>query len=334
MKKKTKIIAATSIIGLIIFILVLNFIDLKSLLESLKQFSTFPFIAYLIVSLLMMMAGVYRWSVILEAHGAKVPFWSLFSYKISGFSLCYITPGALVGGEALRAYLLKRNKVKFTEALSSVIIDKFFDLSIAALFTSLGIIAVISFFEISSYLKTLILLFTVIWVVALSFFLYGALTKKGFFRHIFKFLRLYRIKRLSKLKVKVEEIEDNISHFFINHKKEFRRAVVMSMVLWVLMFVEYKIATVVFGYDAGFVAIFLIICMVGFSYTLPVPGGLGVLEATQASLHKIIGLKAAQGVLLSLLIRARDIFWTMLGASFLYHHGINLAKQVSKTVKK
>ncbi len=330
MNKKTAIILATSIIGLILFIFVLNFIDLRSLFENLKQFSVFPFIAYAIVSLFMMMAAVYRWKVILKAHRAKIPFWTLFSYKLSGFSLCYITPGAAVGGEALRAYLLKRNNIKLTQGASSVIIDKFFDLAIAALFTSIGIIAVISFFNINNYLKTAILLVTVLWVIALSFFLYGALTRKGFFRHIFKFLRIYRIKSLSNLEDKVEETEKNISRFFLKHKKEFRRAAVMSMVLWLLMFVEYKIATVVFGYDATFSAVFLIICMVGFSYTFPVPGGLGVLEATQASLHSIIGLKAAQGVLLSLLIRARDIFWTILGLSFLYHHGINLAKQLAK----
>lgn len=333
MKKKTMVIAATSILGLIIFVLVFKIIDIKILFESLMEFSTFPFIAYLVVSLLMMMAGVYRWKVILKAHRVKVGFWRLFSYKISGFSLCYITPGALVGGEALRAYLLKRDNVKFTEALSSVIIDKFFDLSIAAVFTSIGIIAVISFFDISSYIKTIILLVTVLWVITLSFFLYGSLTRKGFFRHIFRFLRLYKIKALSNVEEKIAETEKNISHFFLHHKKEFRRAAVMSMVLWLLMFVEYKIATVVFGYNAGFIAIFLIICMVGFSYTFPVPGGLGILEASQASLHSLIGLKAAQGVLLSLLVRARDIFWAILGASFIYHHGISIAKQISNSRK-
>jgi len=330
MRKSTKAIMATSLVGLILFILVLNVIDFKSLVESLLNFSTFPFIAYLLVSFFMMLISTYRWQVILKAHNAKIQFWRLFSYRISGFSFCYITPGALVGCEALRAYLLKRDNVKLTEGISSVIIDKFFDLSIAAVFTSIGIIVVVPFFNISSYVKTAILLFTVIWVVILSFFLYGALTQKGFFKHIFQFFRLYKIKRLAKLEGKVEETEKNISHFFIKHKKEFRRAMVMSMMLWILMFVEYKIATVVFGYEAGFVAVFLIICMVGLSYSVPVPGGLGVLEATQASLHKLIGLNAAHGVILSLLIRARDTAWTILGIIFLYHHGIKISKQISK----
>jgi len=329
-RNRTKIITATAAIGLLIFIFVFSFIDFGSMWKNLKQFSVFPFIAYASISLFMMMAGVYRWKVILEAHRAKIPFWTLFSYKLSGFALCYVTPGAFVGGEALRAYLLKKNKVKFTLGASSVIIDKFFDLAIAAFFTSVGLIAVISFFSISNYIKAIILMITVLWIVALSFFLYGSLTRKGFFRHIFRFFRLYKIKALSKFEGKVEETEKNISHFFLKHKKEFRRATVMSMILWLLMFVEYKIATTVFGYDAGFVAVFLIICMVGFSYTFPVPGGLGILEATQASLHSIIGLQASQGILLSLLIRLKDTVWTILGFSFLYHHGINFVKQLKK----
>jgi len=330
MRNKTKIIASTAAIGFLIFIAVFSFVDLNSLLLNLKQFSIFPFIAYALVSIFVMMISVYRWQVILNAHRAKIPFWTLFSYRLSGFSLCYITPGALIGGEALRAYLLKRNNVKLTLGASSVIIDKFFDLAIAGFFTSVGLIAVISFFNISSYIKTIILLVTVLWVVALSFFIYGALTGKGFFMHIFRFFRIYKIKRLAKLEGKVKETEKHISHFFLEHRKEFRRAGVMTLISWLLMFVEYKIATTVFGYDAGFVAVFLIICMVGFSYTFPVPGGLGVLEATQASLHSIIGLQASQGILLSLLIRLKDIFWTVLGLSFLYHRGINFAKQFSK----
>jgi len=334
MKKKTALIVSTSILGLIIFILVLNFMDFKILFDNFKEFSIFPFLAYLLVSILMMITGVYRWKVILKAHGFRIRFWRLFSYKIAGFSLCYITPGALVGGEALRAYLLKRNDVKFTEGISSVIIDKFFDLSIAALLTSVGIIIAISFFNISSYYKAVILLVTVAWVVMLSFFLYGSLTKKGFFRHIFRFLHIYRIKSLGKLEEKVEETEKHISHFFRRHKRAFRRCVVISLILWLLMFVEYKIATAVFGYNASLVAVFLIICMVGFSYTFPVPGALGVLEATQASIHSLVGLKAAQGFLLSLLVRARDIFWTILGIIFIYYHGISLAKQLSGNEKK
>ncbi len=334
MKKKTAAILATFVFGFLIFILVLKAIDTRGLAESFRQFALFPFLAFILVSIFMQMACVYRWRTILEAHGYKIEFWTLFIYKIAGFSLCYITPGALIGGEALRAYLLKRHDVKLTEGASSVIIDKFFDLAIAALFASIGLIVFISFFSISEYAKAIILLVTVLWVVALSFFLYGSLTGKGFFRHIFNFFRLHRIKQLEKLKETIEETEVNISHFFLKHKDSFRRAAVISLIVWILMFVEYKIATSVFGYEADIVAVFLIICMVGFSYTFPVPGGLGILEATQATLHAIMGLSGAQGIALSFLIRARDIMWTLLGMGFLYKKGISIIKQISAFGKK
>ena len=333
MKKKQAAILATLAFGLFMFILVLKAIDISGLAESFKQFALFPFIAFMLVSIFMHMASVYRWGTILEAHGHKVGFWNLFLYKISGFSLCYITPGALIGGEALRAYLLKNHNVKLTEGASSVIIDKFFDLAIAALFTSIGLVVFISFFDISEYAKAIILLFTMLWVVALSFFLYSSLTKKGFFSHIFHFCRLYKIKHFEKLKETIEETEANISHFFVKHKASFRRAAVISFFIWILMFVEYKIATAVFGYEAGIVAVFLIICMVGFSYTFPVPGGLGILEATQATLHAIMGLSGGHGIALSLLIRARDIMWTLLGVGFLYNKGISIVKQLSNSKK-
>lgn len=334
MKKSTKVIGSTLILGAVIFIFVLNQIDIGELWAHFKEFSVFPFLAYILVSFFMMALSVYRWSVVLNAHDYTVGFWKLFSYRLAGYSLSYITPGALVGGEALRAYLLKKDNVPFTRAVSSVIVDKFFDLAFAAIITSTGIILVVSFFEISNYYKSILLLVTVVLVVFLTFFLYGSLTKKGFFNHIFKFLRLYKIKKLANFEKYIQETEDNISHFFIHHKGEFRRCAVISLVMWLLMFVEYKIATVVFGYDAGLMIVFLIICMVGFSYIFPVPGALGVLEATQASMHLFVGLKAAQGLALSFLIRARDIVWTLLGFVSLYSQGISLVKELKKNAKK
>lgn len=333
MKKKTAVIFFTLLLGAVIFAFVLDQIGIDDLAENFRVFAFFPFLAYMLVSFFMMALSAYRWKVVLSAHGYDVGFWNLFSYRLSGFSLSYITPGALIGGEALRAYLLRRENVDITHGISSVIIDKFFDLVLAALLTSAGFIIIISFFSISDYYKAVFLLVTVAWVVVLSFFIYGALTRKGFFKHIFKFLRLHRVKKLSNIEHKIEETESHISHFFIHHKKEFRRCAVISFVLWLMMFVEYKIATTVFGYDAGLMAVFLIICMVGFSYIFPVPGALGVLEATQASMHLFIGLKAAQGIALSFLIRARDLFWVVIGVFSLYHHGINIAKEIEKERK-
>ncbi len=334
MKKKVSLLIATFVLGIIVFIFALKMIGLSSLFASFKQFSLFPFLAYLLIAFFIMAVAVYRWKVILNAQKFDIDFWKLFTYKIAGFSLCYITPGALVGGEVLRAYLLKKDKVPFTQGISSVIIDKFFDLASAAVIMSAGFLVVITFFQISNHTKAVFLLVTVAWVVILSFFLYGSLTRKGFFKHVFKFFQLHKIKSLANFEKEIEKTEENISQFLIHHKTAFRRCIVMSLVLWILMFAEYKIATVAFGYEASFVTVFFIIFMVGFSYSLPVPGALGVLEAAQASIHKLVGLKASQGVALSLLIRARDIIWVLMGVVFTYFHGVDMAKQISDNPKK
>ncbi len=334
MKKKIPLLAATLVLGIIVFIIALKMTGLSNLLASFKQFSLFPFLAYLLIAFFTMIVAVYRWKVILNAQKFNINFWKLFTYKVAGFSLCYITPGALVGGEVLRAYLLKKDKVPFAKGISSVIIDKFFDLASAAVIMSVGFLVVITFFQISNSFKAVFLLVTVAWVVILSFFLYGSLTRKGFFKHVFRFLQLHKIKSLAKVEKEIEKTEDNISHFLIHHRTAFRRCIVVSLVLWILMFAEYKIATVAFGYEASFVTVFFIIFMVGFSYSLPVPGALGVLEAAQASIHKLVGLKASHGVALSLLIRARDIIWTLMGVAFTYFHGVDMAKQISDNPKK
>jgi len=62
--------------------------------------------------------------------------------------------------------------------------------------------------------------------------------------------------------------------------------------------------------------------VVGFAYIIPVPAALGALEAGQASLFSLVGLGAGVGVVLSLLIRVRDIMWTFIGLSYLSLHGL------------
>jgi uncharacterized protein (TIRG00374 family) len=334
MNKKKAAILLTFVLGFILFFVVLNLVDIGELFQHFREFSIFAFLAFMLMSFFRFLIIAYRWKVVLGAHGSKISIWSLLSYRLAGFSVSYLTPGALIGGEALRAYLLKREDLKLTKAASSVIIDKFFDLAVYLLFASVGIIIVISFFRINNYSKAIILMVTVAWLIAFSFFLYGALTKKGFFRHIFRFFRLNRIKSLSGFEKKMNETEKNISHFFVNHKREFRRCAVMSFILLLIMFVEYKIATVVFGYEATFVAVFLIICIVGISYIFPLPAGLGILEASQASIHALIGFKASQGIALSLIIRLRETIWTGIGAAATYYHGLSLAKQLAGNEKK
>jgi uncharacterized membrane protein YbhN (UPF0104 family) len=77
-----------------------------------------------------------------------------------------------------------------------------------------------------------------------------------------------------------------------------------------------------FGIHATAGQIFLIVSFVGFAYMLPMPMALGTLEAGQASAFTIINASAAIGVATALVIRAKDIVYSIIGLSVMGYYGI------------
>ena len=218
---------------------------------------------------------------------------------------------------------MKRDRVPFSKGLSTVIVDKSFDLTVNAFFGLLGVILVLVNIALPS--NTLIIL-TVLSIVAFSFifsFYFQLMKGKGFFTKLFRILRLHKAKLLKDHEKKLEEIEREVIHFFTNNRKDFITAFLISLLLWFLMFMEYKVVLLIFGYDASPVDIFLAFFMVGVAYIVPIPGALGVLEFGETSLFSVIATKGV-GFAMSLIIRAKDIILTCIGLLFLFYFHIKL----------
>ena len=96
------------------------------------------------------------------------------------------------------------------------------------------------------------------------------------------------------------------------------------------MFLEFKFALLVFGFEANPVQIILALSMVGFAYMMPIPAALGILEASEASMFTLLGINPGIGVAVSLLIRARDTIMMGLGLGSLSHYGLRIAKVASE----
>ena len=135
---------------------------------------------------------VLRWQRIIRAQGFNVPYRHLFMYKLAGYAISYITPSAHVGGEPVRAYLLKRDNVPFPKAMSSVIIDKSFDLTVNTLFGTLLLLLVIANLALPSNTMMVLLALSLLSSGLIFLFYYRTLKGKGFFILIFRLLGLNR----------------------------------------------------------------------------------------------------------------------------------------------
>jgi uncharacterized membrane protein YbhN (UPF0104 family) len=113
------------------------------------------------------------------------------------------------------------------------------------------------------------------------------------------------------------------------------KIVILSVLNWLSMFLEYKFAIMIFGIsNVSFPAIFLIITMMGVAYLFPIPLALGVLEAGQMSTFNALDLNPAAGLGLSMVIRFRDLGWTVLSFIILGVYGFSFKKAYQETIEE
>ncbi len=333
--KRTTFIVGSVLFGFILLVKILKEIPFLEVIDSFKQATPFAIGSFLLVSVVMMLMNTWRWSIIVKGSHMNVPFWKLFQYKIVGYGISFITPAAKVGGEPLRAALLKRHGINFNKALSTIVLDKIIDLSTTAGLFVLAIFLSITTFAVPKNMLLLLICMCTLLVSIIGFFYYQLLRDQRFFIRLFKGLRLHKIKSLQHLEEKIIEFEDVIVQFYKTRRKDFFKSLGISVIVWALMFIEFKTALLIFGISAiSFEGLFLIICVMGAAYLIPIPLALGVLEVGQMSIFTVIGLKAAAGVGLALVIRARDLMWTFIAIIILLFYGFDLIKAYKESVQK
>ncbi|MBH0178116.1 MAG: flippase-like domain-containing protein [Nitrospira sp.] len=96
-------------------------------------------VVILIPSLIMYVIEAYGWRMVLGPSAQSVPFWRLLAIRTAGEVVNMTTPTAYLGGEPLKAYLLKNCNVPIAEGAASVVIAKTTMTIAEVLFILLGI---------------------------------------------------------------------------------------------------------------------------------------------------------------------------------------------------
>ena len=282
---------------------------------------SFKFIPmYLVISFLIMGCLVIRWQNILACFGQPVKFWKLFEYKLAGFAISYLTPTMHIGGEPVRAYLLKNHDIALPKAISSVLLDDAIEFSVDVVFGIIGFLLIITHYAISGKATALILGALLVSFFIIGRFFYMHSKGKGSFSATVEFFRLHKFKGIRAVIEKIKLIEENTIFILRWKKGPFLKSFAIAIVLWVLMFFEYYFALRIIGYTPNMMEIFLVMSLVALAYVVPVPAALGVLEAAQISIFLFLGIQVYLAIALTFLIRTRDLIWTLIGLIFVYKH--------------
>lgn len=263
------------------------------------------------------LTNTIAWSFAFPSDAFRPRLHHLFMSKLAGEAVNQLTPLANIGGEPLKAYLLKR-ETPTSLGLASVVINKTAQGITGLAFTAVGLGLVILHWNLARAIPVPvqiglgILLFVgaiLIWM------LYR--TQQRMFSSVLSFLRRLglRFDFIESRMAKAERIDANISRFYREHKARFALAMLFHAAGWLLGACETFVILQALGPDTSFGVAFLITSLTviinGLFFFMP--SNIGVLEGGQVFLFMALGLNPAMGLSLGIAKRMRKVIWISVG---------------------
>jgi uncharacterized protein (TIRG00374 family) len=282
-------------------------VPLGKALGLLQQMSILSVFAWVLLNGAIFVLMATRWWWFLYVMGEPIHIVWVAMYRLVGFGISYFTPGTQLGGEPAQVWLVsQRHKVKTSLAVAALAFDRLIDVSASF------VVLLICLFLSAPYIPLLNANSKQLWVAVafflLSIALYLQMLAWGKFpiTYLTQSRLFHRFKRLATL---IHESEKHMASLFVQQAGAFWVALLITVVQWSLMIVEFWLTFALLGAQLTFSETMLLLAIVRVAFLLPAPGALGALEAGLfIGVQQILGLSPELSIATALLIRLRDIF--------------------------
>ena len=278
--------------------------------ETLGKLQLWQVLTLLGINTIIYLLITLRWWWIVRAENIRISYFPLLAVRIAVFGISYFTLGPQVGGEPLQVlYLQRKYDMTYTRATSTVVLDKLFEFLANFILLSMGLTAIlqagilftsrsISFFSLSGLV--VLLLWPLIHIILLYLGQYPVST----------LLRKISNNRTVRF---IAASERMAGSFCRRHLSSMVSAILASLLAALGMVFEFFCITSYLGIHLSFWQTITAWTAGWLSFLVPVPGGLGALEASQVFTLGTFGISAASAIGVTLLIRARDLLIGGLG---------------------
>ncbi|HXU90918.1 MAG TPA: flippase-like domain-containing protein [Methylomirabilota bacterium] len=240
----------------------------------------------------------------------RVPFSTLFSARLAGEAFNLTTPTASLGGEAIKAWLVRRH-VSIAEGFTSVIVAKTTITVAQGLLLVVGLPCAWLLLPAGSPLLRIMAWLLVIEVVAVAAFvvvqLSGAFAGGG--------RALGRFPMIARLASGLGRVDESLAHFYRREPVRLTLSIFFHFLGWLASALETWLILSLLGIDVSLLTATLIEAFstaVRFA-TFMVPASLGALEGGNVALFGALGLGATAGMSFSLVRRLREATWIGIG---------------------
>jgi uncharacterized protein (TIRG00374 family) len=257
-----------------------------------------------------------RWWLIVHVENKTISFLPLLAIRVAVFGVSYFTLGPQVGGEPLQVLYLQRNYgMTYTRATSTVVMDKLLEFLANFVLLGIGLTAIIQagIFSTNGYgslasLGGLIVL--LLWPPIHIILLYHGKYP------ISKVLRKFSNNKIVRF---IAASERMAGTFCRRHLGSLLSAIFVSLLAAFGMVVEFFCITLFLGIHLSFWQTIAAWTAGWLAFLVPLPGGLGALEASQVFALGAFGISAVSAIGVTLLIRARDLLIGGLGLLLVGH---------------
>ncbi len=323
MKKLAKKLPMALISGVLVAYVVWS-TDWTDVLAIVKTVSWYWLVWLAVTAPLLVAVSVWKWKRLLAVRGVQAKFGSLFAMYVAGQFYNNLLPTSS-GGDVVRGEMLRRRCGCGNLAFGSIVAERFTGLAVLIL---LALVSLVEAQAIWPYWKLVLgvgagLAFaTAVMVIVISRRVTRTLDR------VFGHVGVAR-----KALDKVHAFQDSLWEY-ARFKRELWIALALSVLFYLLCVAGTVVAAEAVGQHAGFWAVSVCVPLVLIITLLPISmNGIGLWELAFAETFEAMGMTRELGLTVALLLRARDLSWSVLGYIGLTLGGFSLLGPKSERSK-
>ncbi|MCB1648490.1 MAG: lysylphosphatidylglycerol synthase transmembrane domain-containing protein [Gammaproteobacteria bacterium] len=298
------------LVAIVLAVFALRQLPLANLLRTAFQLSLWQLLVWIALNLAILLLSAQRWRELLLALATPVSRMRLLGNRLAGQTISFLTPGPQFGGEPLQVFWLVRGTgVALHRALLSLSLDRLIELWVNFSLLALGIVFVLGASD-SRLPQGLPALGALVLLLALSSALLFLLlrrpqrwlpTLKRWCQHWLQH------PRLAGLDIQWEQLDRDLSRLPVEHLKLLFRCLLLSLLSWAAILAELWWLMNCAGIHPDPAGFALIAVSIRLAMLLPLPGGIGTIEAAVVWALPTLGAGVAEAATLILLMRSRDV---------------------------
>ncbi|MEX0739716.1 MAG: lysylphosphatidylglycerol synthase transmembrane domain-containing protein [Pseudohongiella sp.] len=284
--------------------------------DTLGALSWYQWLVWTLVNVLVIVVSTERWRRLGRMLGEAPGFFQMLLIRQAGQTVSFITPAPHFGGEPFQIYwLYKRAGMSIHRAVLSLALDRFYELWINFLMLMLGV-SLILLVPQTAVLATdpdnnwqMILLLLLALLAALSTIAWLLVRQPALLSARLENVgaRWLSSPRLAALGEHWHSLGSDIRTVVSTQKPALLNALFLSLVGWGLMIFEVWLVLSFFDIRLDAVALAQIMVAMRLALLLPLPGGIGTLEAAVLWSFQSLSLPVDAALGLIALMRLRDV---------------------------